>query len=92
MADRALDGRDRLDIVRGARLHPQAAGSHEAAEHRPRWSVRAGWLTLAGLPLWIGATILWMNGPLVIDAGGSYRDGAAAMPLFWLARRYGTGW
>jgi hypothetical protein len=82
---------DRLDILRGAidaRIHPQVQGSPAAPEAPiagSPWPVRAGWLTLLGGVLWIAAVIVATNGPLVVDDHGTYRDGAAAMPLLFAA-------
>jgi hypothetical protein len=95
MADRPPDPLDRIDIVRGAvdaRLHPQVrpsptgpapAPDPSAAAGRP--SSRVGWLTLAGGLLWIAAVIVALNGELVADSGGSYRDGGTALPLLFVS-------
>lgn len=91
LSDRPPDVLDRLDIVRGAidaRLHPPAELAPPPIEPpvaRGPWAVRAGWLTLAGGVLWIAAMVVAINGPIVVEAGGTYRDGAAALPLFLAA-------
>jgi hypothetical protein len=87
LSDRPPDVLDRLDIVRGAvdaRLHPQPDTSSRAPEGDP-WPVRMGWLTLLGGVLWIVAIFLAINGPLIVEGGGSYRDGSAALPVFLVA-------
>jgi hypothetical protein len=91
LSDRPPDVLDRLDIVRGAidaRLHPPAEPSPAPIEPpvgRGPWPVRAGWLTIAGGILWISALVVAINGPMIVEEWGSYRDGAAALPLFFLA-------
>jgi hypothetical protein len=87
LSDRPPDLSDRLDIVRGAldaRLHPQPDTSSGAPEGDP-WPVRMGWLTLLGGVLLIVAIFLAINGPLIVEGGGSYRDGSAALPVLLLA-------
>lgn len=91
LSERPPDPLDRIDIVRGAidaRIHPQVQGSSAAPEipvdHSP-WPVRLGWLTLFGGVLWIAALVVVINGPIVSGEWGTYRDGAAAMPLFFAA-------
>lgn len=89
MADRPPDPLDWLDIIRGAidaRLHPQVRPSSEqppASAPEQRWSNRIGWLTLVGGLLWIATTLIALNGPIVVESGGTYRDGAAALPLYF---------
>ena len=91
LSDRPPDILDRFDIVRGAvdaRLHPPADGAPapvEPAVARGPWPVRAGWLTLLGAVVWIAALVVAVNGPMIIEEWGSYRDGAAALPLFFAA-------
>jgi hypothetical protein len=91
LAERPPDPLDRLDILRGAidaRLHPQVKGSPAVPETpiaRGSWPARAGWLTLTGGILWIVTMIVALNGPIVVDGGHTYRDGAAAAPLFFVA-------
>jgi hypothetical protein len=91
LSDRPPDVLDRLDIVRGAvdaRLHPPAQPSPDPIDPpvaRGPWPVRVGWLTIAGGVLWILALVVAVNGPMVVDDSGSYRDGAAALPLFFFA-------
>jgi hypothetical protein len=73
--------RDRLDLIRGAidaRLHPQGIGPERIPD-------RAGYVSLAAFALF-GLTILVAsNGPVQVDEYGTYRDGAAAMPIAFLA-------
>lgn len=80
LAERPPSVRDRIDIVRGAldaRVSPQIPGS--------RVRERVGYLALLGMGVWIAALIVMMNGPVMRDSYGTYRDGAAALPLFVLA-------
>jgi hypothetical protein len=87
LSDRPPDLSDRVDIVRGAvdaRLHPQPDTSSGAPERDP-WPARMGWLTLLGGVLWIVAIFLAINGPMIVDGGGSYRDGSAALPVLLVA-------
>lgn len=92
LAESPPDPLDRLDIVRGAldaRLHPPPSeqnlpSSDEGLEARPD-NHRLGWLTLLGVPLWFAAIVVALNGPLVIEAVGSYREGMAAHPLIFAA-------
>ncbi|HEU0236474.1 MAG TPA: hypothetical protein VFR14_08550 [Candidatus Limnocylindrales bacterium] len=86
LAERPPSGLDRLDLIRGAvdaRLHPGLAGPGElapidarAARHR-----RAGIVTLVGAGLWLGGMVVAINGPVVYDSWGTYREGGAALPL-----------
>ena len=92
LAERPPDVRDRVDIVRGAidaRLRPQVRrGSVEPGPEAPRASVSSrvvGVLTLVGAGLWFATLVVAANGPVVVDEGGSYRDGAAAIPFGLLA-------
>lgn len=91
LADRPPDPIERLDIIRGAldaRLHPQVQGSRgtpDAPAPARRWAVRAGWLTLIGGLLWLAALAIAVNGPVVVEAEGTYRDGSAALPLWFVA-------
>ncbi len=94
MADRPPDPLDRLDIIRGAidaRLHPQVRTSPEGlpAPEAPvpgsAWPVRIGWLTLGGALLWIATILIAINGPIVVDSWGTYRDGGAALPFYFAA-------
>ena len=91
LSDRPPDVLDRLDIVRGAidaRLHPPAEPAPAPIAPpvvRGPWPARAGWLALTGSVLWIAAMVVAINGPLVVDDGRSYRDGAAALPVFFAA-------
>nr|MBA3234498.1 hypothetical protein [Chloroflexota bacterium] len=89
LADRPPDPLDRLDIVRGAidaRLHPQVQTAPEGPPEpvpENRWPVRIGWLTLAGGLLWIATILIALNGPIVVESGNTYRDGGAALPLYF---------
>jgi len=90
LSERPPDSLDRLDIVRGAldaRLHPQVQGFASGAPPLPgsRWPVRVGWLTLLGGFLWAVALFVAVNGPIVVDEWGTYRDGGAAMPVWFIA-------
>lgn len=91
LSDRPPDVLDRLDIVRGAidaRLHPPvepAPAPIEPPVARGPWPVRAGWLTLLGGVIWISAMVVAINGPMIVEEWGTYRDGAAALPLFFAA-------
>lgn len=91
LSDRPPDPFQRLDIARGAldaRLHPQvreAPSAPETPEPAPRRAVRAGWITLAGGVVWIAALVVAINGPIVTEGEGTYRDGAAAFPLWFVA-------
>ena len=91
LSDRPPDVLDRLDIVRGAidaRLHPPAEPAPAPIEPpvaRGPWPVRAGWLTLLGGVIWISAMVVAINGPMIVEEWGTYRDGAAALPLFFAA-------
>ena len=91
LAERPPDPAGRLDILLGAidaRLHPQVPGSHAAPEPPTsprRWAIRVGWLTLVGGLLWVATLIVATNGPIVVDGWGTYRERAAAAPLFFVA-------
>ena len=81
---------DRLDLIRGAfdaRLHPGLAGPGEPAPIDPRAARhrRAGIVTLVGAGLWLGGMVVAINGPVVHDSWGTYREGAAALPLIIMA-------
>lgn len=91
LSERPPDPLDRLDIVRGAfdaRLHPQVQGfASGAAPPLPGspWPVRVGWLTLLGGFLWAVGLFVAVSGPIVVDEWGTYRDGGAAMPVWFIA-------
>lgn len=72
---------ERADIVRGAvdaRLHPQGPGPLRVRDP-------LGFAVLSGFVLfWIGMALA-ATGPVLYDAYGSYRNGAAALPLLFLA-------
>ena len=81
---------DRLDLIRGAvdaRLHPGLVGPGEAApiDARAARHRRAGIVTLVGAGLWLGGMVVAINGPVVHDSWGTYREGAAALPLIIMA-------
>ena len=92
LAERPPDPLDRVDIVRGAidaRLHPapvepQPSTTVEKPEGRLD-NRRLGWLTLLGIPVWFAAVVVAVNGPIVTDSWGTYRDGMAAHPLAFVA-------
>lgn len=90
LAERPPSGLDRLDLIRGAvdaRLHPGLAGPAEPApiDARATRHRRAGLVTLVGAGLWLGGMVVAINGPVVYDSWGTYRDGAAALPLIIMA-------
>jgi hypothetical protein len=92
LAERPPDVRDRVDIVRGAldaRLRPQVPkGPVEPIEEAPRTSISQrslGGIVLAGAIVWLGALVVYLDGPIVVDGASSYRDGSAALPLTFLA-------
>jgi hypothetical protein len=91
LSERPPNPLDRLDIVRGAvdaRLHPQVPGAPVEPEppvDRGPWPVRAGWLTLLGGALWIAALVVAINGRIVVDSWGTYRDIGGALPLWFVA-------
>ena len=81
LAARPPGPRDRFDIVLGAldaRFRPQLAGDRPGR-------LRVGYLPFLGLGAWALGLVVWLNGPLIQDEFGSYREGAAALPLFLLA-------
>jgi plastocyanin len=89
LESRPPDVLDRVDIVRGAvdaRLHPQrrADGAPDPTDGGGvRISdrlVAAGVFLGAGLLL--AGIVAAVNGPMVTDEHGTYRDGAAALPFF----------
>jgi hypothetical protein len=92
LAERPPDPLDRVDIVRGAidaRLHPaplepQPSRVSDVPEGRLD-NRRPGWLTLLGIPVWFAAVVVAVNGPIVTDSWGTYRDGTAAHPLAFIA-------
>lgn len=94
MEDRPPDALDRVDIVRGAidaRLRPQMDGIRDPRLDDPLpyngpWSARrAGGLTLAGGFVWLATLVVALNAPVVTDSWGTYRDGSAAMPSFFVS-------
>jgi hypothetical protein len=91
LSERPPDPADRIDIVRGAidarlHLHPDRASDRPTAEHgKARTRRRSGWLTLLGGVLWVSALVVAINGPIVTDTWGSYREGMAAAPLWFTA-------
>jgi hypothetical protein len=81
---------DRVDLVRGAldaRIHPQLVvpASPEPVDDGVINARRAGWFTLAGAAAWLAGLVVALNGPLVHDEWGTYRDGAGGLPLIILA-------
>ena len=93
LAERPPDARDRVDIVRGAidaRIRPQV----RAARSSPVRTAPSASRLVAGprgarrcrcRPLARRARHLRSTARIVVDSGGSYRDGAAALP-FVIAR------
>ncbi|HET9344459.1 MAG TPA: hypothetical protein VFO05_02055 [Candidatus Limnocylindrales bacterium] len=86
---------DRFDIVLGAldaRLHPQVRTAGEppdvSEERRADLVIarRFGLGALAGAALWFATWAIALSGPMVYEGDGtSYRDGAAALPPFFVA-------
>jgi len=85
---------DRFDIVRGAfdaRLHPQVRTVDQVPvvpDQRAADLIvarRLGMAALAGAVVWLTAWVVAVNGPLVWDGYGSYRDGSAAYPFIMLS-------
>jgi hypothetical protein len=94
LAERPPDLRDRVDVVRAAvdaHLHPQVQREPGSPAPGPEPDGRSmsgralGWITLAGGALWLVAMVVALNGPIVHDTFGDYRDGAAAAPFALLA-------
>lgn len=82
--------RDRLDLIRGAldaRTHPQLArpDGSELPDEAVTNSRRAGRFTLAGAVAWIAGMVVAVNGPLVHESWGTYRDGTGGLPFIILA-------
>ena len=81
LEDRPPSLLERLDIVRGAldaHVNPQIPG-------RARVSDRAGFAAIVGFVLFYVALAVMLNGPEHVDEYGTYRDGSAAIPLFFLS-------
>jgi hypothetical protein len=92
MDDRPPDALDRVDIVRGAidaRLRPRLDGDpgrqlEEPVPYNGPWSAtKAGALALIGGFLWLATVVIAINGPLVTESGDTYRDGSAALPVYF---------
>jgi len=95
-AARPINARDRLDLVLGAidaHVHPELV-TLEPSAGRPMRDVTPNDLRIArrlgvgamfGAIAWLAAWAIAANGPIVYDPGGSYRDGAAALPVLLLA-------
>jgi hypothetical protein len=80
LEDRPPSLRERLDIVLGA------MDAHVDPQLPPeRVKDRAGVGAMAGFVLFYIALAIALNGPEHVDAYGTYRDGAAAGPVFVLA-------
>jgi hypothetical protein len=96
IAVRPPNAGDRLDLVLGAidaHLHPYLV-TPEPPAGRPMRDISPGDLRIArrlgvgamlGGIAWLAAWVIAANGPIVYDPGGSYRDGAAALPVLLLA-------
>jgi hypothetical protein len=72
---------ERFDIVRGAmdaRLHPQVGGPRRVAD-------RFWYVPLLGLAAFVLGLFVMVNGPILRDGYGEYRDGMAALPLLALS-------
>jgi hypothetical protein len=84
---------DRFDIVRGAldaRLHPQVRRGPEDAITNERAADlviarRLGFGAILGGAIWVATWFIHINGPLISDGYGTYHDGAAAVPFYFLA-------
>ena len=50
-----------------------------------RYARRLGMASWIGAAFWLAGWVIAMNGPIVVDAGGSYRDGAAGAPFVIIA-------
>jgi hypothetical protein len=94
IGDRPPTPLERFDIVRGAldaHLHPQVRRRGEAAPPSPmleddlRLARRLGFAAIIGAVLWLTALAIAATGPVVYDDQGAYRDGAAALPFWFLA-------
>ena len=89
IAVRPPNARDQLDLVLGAidaHLHPELVTPEPSAD-RPMRDITPNDLQIArrlgvgamfGAIAWLAAWAIGANGPIVYDASGSYRDGAAA--------------
>jgi hypothetical protein len=85
--------RDRFDVIRGAidaRLHPQVRRTAQdpVSDDRAADLViarRLGYGAIVGGAVWLAGWFVASLGPLVVDGIGSYRDGEAAIPLYYLA-------
>ena len=91
-AARPMNARDWLDLVLGAidaHLHPELVTSEPSAGQPMRdltpddlrIARRLGAGAMFGAVAWLAAWVIAANGPIVYDPGGSYRDGAAALPV-----------
>jgi hypothetical protein len=81
LVDRPPSLRERLDIVRGAldaHTNPQIPGPVRVTD-------RAGLGAIVGFGLFYVALAVMLNGPEHVDEYGTYRDGMAALPVFFLA-------
>lgn len=82
---------EQLDIVRGAldaHLHPQVirpGGPAPVPDRELRMARQLGIGTLLGSALWIAAFAVLMQGPVIYDGYGAYRDGSAALPFMLAA-------
>jgi hypothetical protein len=90
LEERPPSARDRLDVLRGAldaRVHPQLAGpaAPEPLDEAVANSRRAGRFTLAGAIAWVAGMVVALNGPIVREAWGTYRDGGGGLPFIILA-------
>jgi hypothetical protein len=81
---------DRFDIIRGAfdaRLHPQVRPTANDVPPIPeqdlRIARRLGFAGIVGAVLWPLAFGVALVGPVVYDGDGAYRDGSAALPIFF---------
>jgi hypothetical protein len=93
LAERPLTLGGRIDLVRAAvdaHLHPQLRWTGPApiralTADEARLLRNLGRATVAGVVLWIAGLLVAVEGPVVADEHGSYRDGTAAVPFLFLA-------
>ena len=86
-----------FDLLRGAldaHRHPELVDPSAAPRPTPvsrqrfedlRVARRLGTASLVGAAVWVVGWFVALNGPMVSDGAGTYRDGSAAAPLILLA-------
>jgi hypothetical protein len=93
LAEQPLTLGGRIDLIRAAvdaHLHPQVrwrgpAPIRALTVDEARLLRNVGRATVGGVLLWIAGLVIAIQGPVVVDEHGSYRDGSAAVPLLLLA-------